>query len=193
MSNHLLEELERLKSKLSRHACELRQQMYSDSGERRLGTADACDVVFAELADITKRHGETKPEPAQTVSLRDHFAGMAMQGWIARSSATHISDHPAMILGVPDSIAKNSYQIADAMVREQANADQAAIDAAVKAAVVAEREACAALCSPPICGSQGFAGPSCCILPPKHEGHHKYGEPRELTAKEIARLIRDKV
>lgn len=38
-----------------------------------------------------------------------------------------------------------------------------------------------------VCGSQGFAGPSCCILKPRHKGQHVYGRaPRRTTLEHLA-------
>lgn len=45
-----------------------------------------------------------------------------------------------------------------------------------------------------VCGARGFAGPSCCILKPGHEGEHEYGIPPQRTpleheaAAELSRL-----
>lgn len=62
--------------------------------------------------------------------------------------------------------------------------------AAIAAAVAAEREACASLAWQRICGSQGFAGPSCCILETGHSGSHIYGVPIQMSAPSIAQAIR---
>jgi hypothetical protein len=53
------------------------------------------------------------------------------------------------------------------------------------------REQCAKVCELKVCGSQGFAGPSCCILPPGHEGEHKYGVPMAKTQRQCAEAIRN--
>lgn len=49
------------------------------------------------------------------VDLRDWFAGLAMQGWLA--SYGNESMHPAIIEGGCDDIARDAYQIADAMLK----------------------------------------------------------------------------
>jgi hypothetical protein len=59
-----------------------------------------------------------------------------------------------------------------------------------RAAVAAEREACAKACDFEVCGSQGFVGPTCCILPPGHDGAHKYGVAQAKTQRECAAAIR---
>ena len=46
------------------------------------------------------------------MSLRDHFAGLALQGLIARSSGIRLADE--------DVLARGSYAIADAMLAERA-------------------------------------------------------------------------
>lgn len=46
--------------------------------------------------------------------LRDHFAAMAMQGWL--SSYPESCTHP-IVAGNADDVAKNSYMLADAMLR----------------------------------------------------------------------------
>lgn len=53
-----------------------------------------------------------------------------------------------------------------------------------------EREACAKVLDFEVCGSQGFAGPTRCILPPGHDGAHKYGVPIKKTQRECAAAIR---
>lgn len=45
------------------------------------------------------------------MSLRDHFAGLALQGLIARSSGIRLAD--------ADVLARGSYAIADAMLAER--------------------------------------------------------------------------
>lgn len=47
----------------------------------------------------------------QGMSLRDHFAGLALQGLIARSSGSRLAD--------ADVLARGSYAIADAMLAER--------------------------------------------------------------------------
>ena len=54
-----------------------------------------------------------------------------------------------------------------------------------------ERERCANALDSKVCGSQGFAGPTCCILPHGHDGAHEYGAPRAKTQKECAAAIRN--
>lgn len=58
------------------------------------------------------------------------------------------------------------------------------------AATMIEREACANECSTKICGSQGFAGPSRCVLPRGHSGRHDYGIPTAKTGAQCADAIR---
>ncbi len=53
------------------------------------------------------------------------------------------------------------------------------------------REQCAKVCELKVCGSQGFAGPSCCILPPGHDGNHNYGVPMAKTQAQCAAAIRN--
>ena len=55
-----------------------------------------------------------------------------------------------------------------------------------------EREACLNIAGHRICGSQGFAGPSRCILPIGHSGPHKYGIPVTVSAAEIYRAIKER-
>jgi len=52
------------------------------------------------------------------------------------------------------------------------------------------REECAQVCEGVVCGSQGMAGPSRCILKPGHDGPHSYGVPMAKTQKECAAAIR---
>lgn len=58
------------------------------------------------------------------MSLRDHFAGLAMQGWLASYGPD--CDHPVLkaedgrcLPDVPANIARCSYAIADAMLAER--------------------------------------------------------------------------
>lgn len=52
------------------------------------------------------------------------------------------------------------------------------------------REQCAQVCEGVVCGSQGMAGPSRCILKPGHDGAHSYGVPMAKTQRECAAAIR---
>lgn len=52
------------------------------------------------------------------------------------------------------------------------------------------REECAQVCEGVVCGSQGMAGPSRCILKPGHDGPHRYGVPIAKTQRECADAIR---
>ena len=57
---------------------------------------------------VTEVHGCNSGWPG--MSLRDHFAGLAMQGLMSNKSKL---DEPLVF------IAKNAYQIADAMITER--------------------------------------------------------------------------
>lgn len=49
------------------------------------------------------------------VDLRDWFAGQAMAGWLASYGQEVM--HPAIIEGGCDDVARDAYQIADAMLK----------------------------------------------------------------------------
>lgn len=50
------------------------------------------------------------------VTLRDYFAAKAMQGWLASFPAD--ACHPS-VSGVCDKVAKQSYELADAMLKSR--------------------------------------------------------------------------
>lgn len=80
-----------------------------------------------------------------------------------------------------------SWEIAVALDPRVSNEAAALVTAARKQ----ERERCANACKPPkICGHQGFAGPSCCVLPPGHSVPHEYSEPTIWTARDCENAIR---
>jgi hypothetical protein len=54
---------------------------------------------------------------ARDMTLRDHFAGLAMQGTLIDEAIHEESDHAAEWL---EKIAKASYEMADAMLKERA-------------------------------------------------------------------------
>ena len=55
-----------------------------------------------------------KAKLVQEATLRDHFAGLAMQGWF--SSFSPEEDHPSKT-GMAEDIAHLSYRVADAMLK----------------------------------------------------------------------------
>jgi hypothetical protein len=48
---------------------------------------------------------------AKDMPMRDHYAGLAMQSFIAEVFAGHLADHGY------DSVARRSYEMADAMLK----------------------------------------------------------------------------
>lgn len=52
--------------------------------------------------------------PIDGMTLRDYFAAKAMQGWIASFPAD--ACHPS-VSGICDKVAKQSYELADAMLK----------------------------------------------------------------------------
>lgn len=52
--------------------------------------------------------------PAPGMSLRDWFAGLALQGWLA--SCVNLSTHPVNVDGGATAAANQAYAMADAMI-----------------------------------------------------------------------------
>jgi len=59
------------------------------------------------------------------MSLRDHFAGLAMQGLIATENPWRSYGYkPVNGLSIPENDARLAYQIADAMIRARGQGEQ---------------------------------------------------------------------
>jgi hypothetical protein len=107
----------------------LKSMGHEHSGTRALGhgqaTARIVTMLRGRLAEDDARNacaaGRLAEEAtaADSTSALDTFAGQAMQGWLASYSASQVSNHPARVTGMAGIIAKDSYVVAEAMVREQ--------------------------------------------------------------------------
>jgi hypothetical protein len=65
--------------------------------------------AYPQYLPNVSRFGTAHPEYSGGMTLRDHFAGLAMQGLIARTTY-HIED-------APRDIAEEAYDYADAMLK----------------------------------------------------------------------------
>ena len=59
-------------------------------------------------------YGQVMSDDGRGMSLRDWFAGMALQGWLASWSSE--SKHPVEVEKAAKLVASNSYAMADAMI-----------------------------------------------------------------------------
>lgn len=82
--------------------------------EPSTGTLFAADALIDRIkhleADRDYWKAKAKPDAAP-ISLRNHFAGLAMSGWVANTELGGFEDHY---------IAGKAYQIADAMLKARA-------------------------------------------------------------------------
>ncbi|MBC3230729.1 hypothetical protein [Serratia fonticola] len=70
--------------------------------------------------DASGRYWDSSEMGGTGLTLRDHFAGLAMQGWLATYGEDMV--HPAH-RGNADDVARNAYALADAMLKARSEAD----------------------------------------------------------------------